>query len=170
MDPPDLPEAQPIAWPTGTRQAPAPVIRQAAAALREVLRALAPDPSAAPTDPVSFGADTEPLMRAVLARYGFERLPATRAELFGLFEYCDCLDAASGIGMRPPDQLAAWQAASFEVWRRKRPDLMPAIERFCAGDVDGLRALHRAEDTLARLGRDYFRPAERELPLRKDRA
>ncbi len=160
MDPTEPPDAQPIAWPTGARRAAAPVVRQAAATLREILRALAPDPRMVPTDAVSFGPETEPVMRVVLARYGFERLPATWAELFGLFEYCDCLDAASGIGMRPPEQLAAWQAASFEVWRRKRPDLMPAIERFCAGDVDGLKALHRAEDTLACLGREYLRPAE----------
>ena len=105
---------------------------------------------------VVFNDEAQPLMRQVAARYGFERLPATYGELFGLFEYCDCLDAASGVGMRPQEQLAEWQAASFVVWRRKSPQLMPAIELYCAGLIEALLALHREQDTLARLGRDYL--------------
>lgn len=132
--------------------------RQAAVAFRELMRLLGGggaaqrDLSAA----VVLSADAEALMRAVLARYGFERLPATYRELFALFEYCDCLDAASGIGMRPDSELAEWQAASFVVWRRKSPQLMPAIELHCAGEVDALRELHRREDTLAALGQAYL--------------
>lgn len=99
---------------------------------------------------------TEPLMRRLVARYGFDRLPTTYSELYGLFEYCDSLDAASGVGMRPKDQLGEWQAASFVVWRRKNPELMPAIELYCAGDVSGLRSLHRQDDTLTTLGRRYL--------------
>lgn len=134
------------------------VPRQAAVAFRELMRlqqgggAVQHDLSAA----VVFTPESEALMRAVLARYGFERLPATCRELFALFEYCDCLDAASGIGMRPDSELAEWQAASFVVWRRKSPQLMPAIELHCAGEVDALRELHRREDTLAALGRAYL--------------
>lgn len=154
-------DEQPILLQVRDRRGAAPVVRQAAAAFRELVRALAPDRHRNPhTESVAFGESTEPLMRSVLARYGFDRLPATLAEFYGLFEYCDTLDAASGVGMRPPDQLAEWQAASFAVWRRKKPALMPAIERYCAGDVDGLKALHRAEDTLARLGREYLRPGD----------
>lgn len=139
----------------------APVVRQAAAAFREILRALAPDPHCNPqSEPVAFDASSAPLLNAVLARYGFERPPATLAEFYGLFEYCDTLDAASGVGMRPPEQLAEWQAASFEVWQRRKPELMPAIERFCAGDIEGLKALHRAADILTRLGREYLRPED----------
>lgn len=152
-------DPQPIALPTNSRRGPGPELRQAGVVFREIVRALSPDPRSNPqTTPVAFGDATEPLIRGVLARYGFERLPATLAELYGLFEYCDILDAASGVGMRPPDQLADWQAASFEVWRRKKPELMPAIERFCGGDLDGLKSMHSREDTLARLGREYLRP------------
>lgn len=159
-DPPSF-DAQPIALPTNRRRSPASEVRQAGVVFREIVRALAPDPRCNPqTESVTFDESTEPLLRGVLARYGFERMPATLAELYGLFEYCDILDAAAGVGMRPPDQLAEWQAASFEVWRRKKPALMPAIECFCTGDADGLKALHRAEDTLARLGREYLRPDE----------
>jgi len=105
---------------------------------------------------VVFTEPSEVLMRQVVARYGFDRLPATYGELFALFEYCDCLDAASGVGMRPKDQLGEWQAASFVVWRRKNPDLMPAIELYCAGEIAQLRALHLQEDTMTRLGRKYL--------------
>jgi hypothetical protein len=155
------PNVRPISMPGNSRREQAPEVRQAAIAFREILRALAPDPSRNPhEDAVRFTEATEALMRRVLERYGFERLPADFAELFGLFEYCDNLDAASGVGMRPPEQWAEWQAASFEVWRRKQPELMPAIELFCAGDIERLRALHRDEDTLARLGRTYLQPAD----------
>lgn len=98
----------------------------------------------------------ELIVRRVMARYGFERLPNTCGELFGLFEYCDSLDAASGVGIRPKDELAEWQAASFEVWRRKQPELMPAIECFCAGEIEALLELHRSTDTLTTLGLNYL--------------
>ncbi len=154
-------DEQPIQLHGRGQRESAPVIRQSAAAFREIVRALAPDPHCNPQcEPVVFDASTTPLMRAVVARYGFDRLPLTLAEFFGLFEYCDTLDAASGIGMRPPDQLADWQAASFEVWRRKKPALMPAIKHYCLGNIEGLKALHGAEDTLTRLGREYLRPED----------
>lgn len=161
MTDPGFSDGQPIALPTSSRRPAGPELRSAGAAFREIVRALAPDPHADPqTAPVVFGESTEPLMRRVIARYGFARLPATLAEFYALFEYCDMLDATSGAGMRPPDQLAEWQAAALEVWRRKKPAEVPAIERFCAGDADGLAALHAAEDTLARLGREYLLPED----------
>lgn len=131
--------------------------RQSAVVFREVLRLLGDDAAVGDiARSVVFAANSELLMRQVLAQYGFERLPSTYREFFALFEYCDSLDAASGVGMRPKDQLAEWQAASFVVWRRKSPELMAAIELYCAGDLAGLRALHRQEDTLATLGRKYL--------------
>jgi hypothetical protein len=134
-----------------------PEIRQSAVAFRELMRLLGGGAGLRDTnEAVAFPPEAEALTRGVLARYGFERLPATFAELFALFEYCDSLDAASGVGMRPDGELAEWQAASFVVWRRKSPQLMPAIELYCAGDIDALRALHLREDTLAALGRAYL--------------
>lgn len=124
------------------------------APFRDVLRALEGGSAALrePGEPVAFGELTEPAMRGIAERYGFERLPATWGELYGLYEYCDCLDAASGVGMVAPDQLGEFRRASFEVWQRKRPDLLPAIELYCAGKLDELREMHRQQDTLARLG------------------
>ena len=143
-------------------EAPAqPVPRQSAVAFRELLRHLGDGTELRPADAaVAFNAQAEALLRGVLARYGFERLPATHGELLALFEYCDSLDAASGVGMRPDGELAEWQAAAFVVWRRKSPQLMPAIELYCAGDIDALRALHRAQDTLTTLGRNYLEDRE----------
>lgn len=102
----------------------------------------------------------DPILRGVMARYGFERSPATWGEMFALFEYCDSLDAASGVGMRPPEELAAWRESSFVVWRRKSPHMMPAIELYCAGDIDALRELHRRDDTLTELGKRYLQNDE----------
>jgi hypothetical protein len=126
-----------------------PEIRQSAVAFRELMRLLGGGAGLRDTnEAVAFPPE--------LARYGFGRLPATFAELFALFEYCDSLDAASGVGMRPDGELAEWQAASFVVWRRKSPQLMPAIELYCAGDIDALRAMHREQDTLTALGLRYL--------------
>jgi len=131
--------------------------QQSAVEFREVLRLIGGGEAGRDVSTsVVFTAPCELVMRRVMARYGFDRLPATYGELFGLFEYCDSLDAASGVGLRPKDQLDEWQAASFVVWRRKHPQLMPAIERYCAGDTDGLRELHSQQDTLTTLGRNYL--------------
>ena len=62
--------------------------------------------------------------------------------------------------MHPQDRLREWQLASFEVWRRKAPQLMPAIELFCAGEFDALRALHTRQGTLSTLGRRYLVPED----------
>jgi len=62
--------------------------------------------------------------------------------------------------MRPEDQLGDWQKASFVVWRRKNPELMPAIELYCAGNIPGLLALHQRDDTLTMLGRRYLESDE----------
>jgi hypothetical protein len=148
---------KPIPTPSNVEEPVSVEPQQSAVDFKEVLRligsgAVIGDTSSA----VVFTERSELLMRQVVARYGFDRLPATYGELLGLFEYCDSLDAASGVGMRPQDQLSEWQAGSFVVWRRKDPDLMPAIELYCAGAIAGLRALHRQEDTLTTLGRKYL--------------
>lgn len=151
------PTAIPIAPASGSGPAHAAGPQQSAVEFREVLRLIGG--GEAGRDVLGRIVFTEPcelVMRRVMARYGFDRLPDTYGELFGLFEYCDSLDAASGVGLRPKDQLAEWQAASFVVWRRKQPQLMPAIERYCAADTAGLRELHNQEDTLTTLGLNYL--------------
>jgi hypothetical protein len=145
--------------PTGGERESAPAAGhpQSAVEFRELMRLLGGNQLIDDASmPVVFTAESELIVRRVTARYGFERLPATYGELFGLFEYCDSLDAASGVGIRPKEELKDWQAASFEVWRRKQPELMPAIERFCAGEIEALLELHRSTDALTRLGLNYL--------------
>lgn len=145
---------KPVAKPSNTEQRVSAEPRPSAVDFNEILRSIGGAAGIGDTSgALVFTEQSELQMRQVVARYGFERLPATYGELFGLFEYCDSLDAASGVGMRPKDQLAEWQAASFVVWRRKNPALMPAIELYCAGKIEALRALHVQEDTLTTLGR-----------------
>lgn len=147
----------PVPSASGSEPALGAGLQQSAVEFREVLRLIGGDEAS--RDVSASVAYTEPcelVMRGVIKRYGFDRLPATYGELFGLFEYCDSLDAASGVGLRPKDQLDEWQAASFVVWRRKHPQLMPAIERYCAADTDGLLELHREQDMLTTLGLNYL--------------
>lgn len=157
MSSPKIISIKPISMPPAGEAQPASGSPQSAVEFREVLRLigsghLIQDASA----PIVFTSPCETIVRGVTARYGFDRLPDTHGELFALFEYCDSLDAASGVGLRPKEELAEWQSASFVVWRRKHPELMPAIERFCAGDIEGLLELHRRDDTLTRLGLNYL--------------
>jgi hypothetical protein len=148
---------KPISKPANSEQPVSAEPRQSAVDFKEVLRLIGGAPVTGDVSgAVAFTEPSERLMRQVTTRYGFDRLPATYGELFALFEYCDSLDAASGVGMRPKDQLDEWQAASFVVWRRRNPDLMPAIELFCAGEIEALRTLHLQEDTLTALGRKYL--------------
>lgn len=143
-----------VSKPSNTEQPVSAEPQQSAVAFNEVLRLMGGAAFVGDTSgTLVFTEQSELLMRQVVARYGFDRLPATYGELFGLIEYCDSLDAASGVGMRPKDQLAEWRAASFVVWRRKNPELMPAIELYCAGEIERLRALHLQDDTLTKLGR-----------------
>jgi hypothetical protein len=103
-----------FATPLRVEQPGAAELQQSAVAFRELLRLLGGDAVVGDISlAVVFTQESERLMRPVLARYGFDRLPATYGELFALFEYCDSLDAASGVGMRPKDQLDEWQAASL---------------------------------------------------------
>lgn len=106
-------------------------------------------------DPVVFSGVVETQMRQVIAQYGFERLPFTYGELFGLLDYCDALDCASGINVFPTEHLAIWQEKSFQSYRRARPELFPAVELFAAQDLEALKKLHRDEDTLKKLGRKF---------------
>ena len=113
-------------------------------------------------DPVVFTGTVEAQMRQVIARYGFERLPLTYGELYGLLDYCEELDSATGAFMPVAADQLLWQKSSFKTWRKHSPHLMPAIELYAAKDVRGLHDLHRREDTLARLGREFREFDERE--------
>lgn len=106
-------------------------------------------------DPLVLQGEAELKFRQLISMFGFDRLPLTHGEAHGLLDYCELLDMGSGIGAVAPADLAPWQDSFFKVFGRKRPELVPALKLLCKGDLAGLRALHKAEDTLARLGREY---------------
>ena len=106
-------------------------------------------------DPVVFSGGVEAQMRAVIARYGFDRLPLTYGELYGLLDYADALDSATGMDMFDNEaDRKAWQG-DFKVWRKHWAQLFPAIPLYAAHDLAGLRTLHQQEGTLTQLGLNF---------------
>lgn len=94
-------------------------------------------------------------MRRILKRYGFDLPPLTVGELYGLLEYCDRLDAITGNGMFAADQLSRWQRLSEVLNCDGVSPGRDAIRLYSAGDLNGLRGLHREQHTLVRLGLAY---------------
>jgi len=99
-----------------------------------------------------------PRMRRILARYGFELPPLTLAELLGLLDYCDRLDALTGCGLLAEHQQVVWQQLTRALGPCAGAPSREALGLFARGELAGLRRLHRTESTLARLGRDYRLP------------
>jgi len=96
------------------------------------------------------------MLEPVLRRYGFERRPRTVGELCGLFEYCDRLDALTGIGIFQSALLEQWQQLAFDLCaQRSGPPDLTAIELYRRGAIDELRAYHQDQATLTVVGRAY---------------
>lgn len=107
------------------------------------------------SSPVVFESEVELQARAYIAAYGFERLPLTYGELFGLIEYCRDLDSITGRYMFQTEmERKIWQG-DYKVWRRHQPEMFPAVELYAAYDLQGLRKLHREQDTLTKLGLSF---------------
>ena len=105
--------------------------------------------------PLHFDDASGPRMRRILARYGFELPPLTLAELLGLLEYCDRLDALTGRGILAEHQQAHWQQLALALGPSTRSPCRQALALYACGDLAGLRSLHQAQGTLARLGRQF---------------
>lgn len=107
-------------------------------------------------DPVVFQGRVETQMRALIAKYGFERLPLTYGELAGLMEYCNELDSAAGFGMFSDQRsLRAWQRNSLDTWGEDLPEMLPAKSLYMSGELAALTTVHREQDTLTQLGRRW---------------
>lgn len=108
------------------------------------------------TDRVIFNKVTKPLLTLLLDRYGFERQPRTVGELFGLFDYCDRLDAIVGTEMVDSPWHAEWQrlASALNSACSGLP-CSAAIEHYRRGEANALRLFHREQETLSALGRAY---------------
>lgn len=106
-------------------------------------------------NPVVLSGRAELALRRLIARFGFERLPQTYGELHGLTAYCFDLQHYADLGTTPDEVTLIWQQSARKVLAEHFPALLPAFELLVAGDLPGLRELHRREDTLTRLGREY---------------
>jgi hypothetical protein len=105
--------------------------------------------------PVTYDDASAPKMKRILARYGFDLPPLTVGELYGLFEYCDKLDAITGKASFASHQQAQWQQLSLALCSGDRGPCQRVLEMYANCDVQGLRAFHREQDTLTQLGRGY---------------
>lgn len=107
------------------------------------------------SSPVVFEGEVEQQARAYIAAYGFERLPLTYGELFGLIEYCRDLDSITGRYMFQTElERKIWQG-DYRLWKQNHPEMFPAVELYAAYDLEGLRKLHREQDTLTKLGLSF---------------
>jgi hypothetical protein len=107
-------------------------------------------------DPVRFGAAARARFRPILRQYGFDRLPRTLGELCGLFDYCDRLDAITGVGVFEAEMRARWQQLTFELSARRAG--MPhraAVELYRRGETSALLAWHTEQDVLTQVGTGY---------------
>jgi len=96
------------------------------------------------------------MLEPVRQRYGFGRRPRTVGELCGLFEYCDRLDALTGIGIFETSLLEQWQRLAVDLCaRRSGPPDQTAVELYRRGAIDELRAYHQDHSTLTIVGRAY---------------
>lgn len=106
-------------------------------------------------DPLVLQGEAKLKFRRLIAMYGFDRLPFTYGEAYGLLNYCELLDTAWGVGTVRNCDLPGWQNSFLKVFKRKRPEMVAPLQLLCKNDLAGLRQLHAAEGTLARLGRAY---------------
>lgn len=110
-------------------------------------------------NPVVATGQAEIALRQLIARFGFERMPFTCAELNGLLDYCIEFEGVTGEDL-PEEYRELWRASSLKSCEDISPKLLPAVKLYLAGDMDGLRRFHRDERTLERLGREYRLPED----------
>lgn len=107
-------------------------------------------------DPVVFNAPTEVVLRRLITRYGFDRLPETYGELNGFLDYALFLEGALADDIAQyPEQAAAWVRAALEVCEQTFPQYLVAMKLFVAKDAAALLAHHTAEKRLLVLGQTY---------------
>lgn len=115
-------------------------------------------------DPTVLSGETELGFRRLIAAYGFDRLPFTHGEVMGLMDYVERFSTALIMrGLKPgPPGLPKWEESARKVFLRHHPQWVPALDLFIAGDIAGLRAHHRENDTLTKLGLGYEEPEGQE--------
>ncbi|MBP6903254.1 MAG: hypothetical protein KBC73_24410 [Burkholderiaceae bacterium] len=113
--------------------------------------------SAAPDEALELDEAGRAALRRLLRHYGFELPPLTVAELLGLLDYCDHLEALSGAALLAEHQRALWLRLAQSLPAPSHSTLAHAAGLYARGELQALRALHRAQNTLTELGRRYRR-------------
>ncbi len=108
-------------------------------------------------DPVVLSGESERAMRAMIGEFCLPRLPLTIAEFYTVVEYCQMLDSAAGFSTlrELPEMLESWQSVSIPKYQGFHPEHAQAIELYCTGKKDELRALHAREKTIEALAKTY---------------
>jgi hypothetical protein len=104
---------------------------------------------------VIYSGSAEASMRRLIMQFGFNRLPATWSELNGLVDYCKYLWIASGEQFVPVDLIPDWQRTGRNIDLRLAPWRVPAFDAYVANDLEKLRHIHVADNTLERIGVDW---------------
>lgn len=112
-------------------------------------------------DAISYGPIAEVQMTRLCEAFGFEELPRNWAEFRGLIDYCQMLQGLL-LGSRTGPLAEDVRRHGLKVVKRYFPNDYEAAVAFFDDDTERLRQLHRADQTLARLGREFreFPPGE----------
>lgn len=108
-------------------------------------------------DPLVFQGKSEHTIRRMIAKYGFDRLPATYGEFQGMQNYCARLDIASGEYIVRKELQEAWSQGGIKSWEEAEATrgYKPVAALYCAGKLDEVRAYHSRHDVMTQLGKSY---------------
>lgn len=106
------------------------------------------------SDPVVYAGAAELAMRKLVAKFGFDRLPLTWAEMNGFFDYCTAMHRFSGAGI-PVSSLTLWRQCAREVEQEFHGWRVAAFDAYAAGDVVALLAIHARERTIERVAAEW---------------
>ena len=106
------------------------------------------------SDSVVMQGSAEVAMRRLIAEFGFDRLPLTFGEFHGLRDYCLLLDGVAGTQYDGRAK-KVWQGAALHVFSKNNPEHAEAFKLYAGGDREGLRKLHREQNTLVTLGKQF---------------
>lgn len=106
------------------------------------------------TDPMTYGPTARAQLQRLCDAFGFERLPATWAEFKGMTGYCHMLHGML-LGPRGGPLADEVRASGLNVVKQYFPKDYAAAEAFFDDNVERMRAIHQADDTLTRLGKEH---------------
>ena len=104
------------------------------------------------SDTIVATGSAETVLRKLISKFGFPRLPLNYGELNALIDYCSFFQFA--VTLRDRDWLDAMRKTTSE----SHPEQLAALELFIADNRSALLELHTREDTLTKIGAAYREP------------